>query len=96
MAKERITPCKFYICEGECTEGRESEHSGFCQKCRKYKPRAFEKHVNRKKEELEKVRKKEFKELEWLELEYKLVENMGYKRAIYKEGDKKVKIVDVA
>ena len=67
MAKERITPCKFYICEGECTEGREAEHNGFCQRCRKYKPRAFEKHLNRKKEELEKVRKKEFKELEWLE-----------------------------
>ena len=39
---------------------------------------------------------RDYKSAPSLWLEDKLVENMGYKRAIYKEGDKKVKIVDVA
>lgn len=38
---------------------REAEHNGYCQKCDKYVPRARERHINRKKQELEKIRKNE-------------------------------------
>lgn len=59
MAKDRITPCKFYISFGECNKGREANHSGYCQKCNKYIPRVKEKHINRKKKELEKIKRNE-------------------------------------
>lgn len=59
MAKDRLTPCLFYICKGECKKNREAEHGGYCQKCDKYKPRVREHHVNKKKQKLEKIRKKE-------------------------------------
>lgn len=59
MAKTKETPCKFYICEHECTKGRDAEHSGYCQKCDKYRPRARVRHLNRKKQELQKLREKE-------------------------------------
>jgi hypothetical protein len=59
MAKDRETPCKSYVCEGECKKGREAEHKGYCQRCDKYVPRVKERHINRKKQELEKIRMKE-------------------------------------
>lgn len=59
MAKDRLTPCLFYICKGECEKGRDAEHDGYCQRCDKYKPRAKEHHVNQKKQKLEKIRKRE-------------------------------------
>lgn len=31
MAHDRITPCKFYICKGECSKGRDSDQYGYCQ-----------------------------------------------------------------
>lgn len=57
MAKDRITPCKYYIAFGECSRGREASHNGYCQKCGKYVPRVKERHLNGKKQELEKIRK---------------------------------------
>ena len=39
MAKDRIEPCKFYICEGQCTKNRSASHKTYCQKCSKYVPR---------------------------------------------------------
>lgn len=59
MAKLRETPCKNYICEHECTKGREAEHNGYCQRCNKYEPRAHIKHLNLKKQKLNKIREKE-------------------------------------
>jgi len=59
MAKDRQTPCLHYICAGQCTKGREAEHTGYCQRCDKYRPRAKVRHINQKKEELKKIRKKE-------------------------------------
>lgn len=59
MAKDRITPCSFYICKEECEKGRKAEHHGYCQTCDKYKPRVHEHHINKKKQKLEKIRKKE-------------------------------------
>ena len=60
MAKDRITPCLYYICAGKCTKGREANHYHYCQRCDKYKPRVKERHLNKKKLELENIKKKEF------------------------------------
>lgn len=60
MAKDRETPCMFYICETECSKGRKAEHNGYCQKCDKYVPRVKEKHLNRKKHKLNRIREKEW------------------------------------
>ena len=59
MAHDRIEPCKYYICKGECKKDREADHNGYCQKCDKYYPRVKRRHLNKKKQELEKIRKKE-------------------------------------
>lgn len=59
MSKDRLTPCLYYVCEGTCEKGRESSHKNYCQTCEKYQPRARVKHVNKKKEKLEKIRKNE-------------------------------------
>lgn len=59
MSKDRITPCKSYVCKGECLKGRDADHKGYCQKCDKYDPRVRERHLNKKKQELEKIRRKE-------------------------------------
>lgn len=58
MAKFRETPCKFYVCKGQCEKGKDAEYKGFCQHCTKYVPRAKEKHLNRKKKSIEKERSK--------------------------------------
>lgn len=60
MAKDRITICKNYISEGNpCKTGRIAEHKGYCQKCKQYKPRCREKHLNRKKLKLFKIKQTE-------------------------------------
>ena len=59
MAKDRITVCEYYVCAELCKKGRKADYNGYCQKCDKYKPRAKEKHLNKKKEKLEKIRKAE-------------------------------------
>lgn len=59
MAKDRLTPCKYYLAFGICSKNREADHKGYCQKCSKYEPRTRERHLNRKKQELEKIRKNE-------------------------------------
>lgn len=60
MAKDRITVCAYYKSYGEnCEKGREAEHNGYCQKCDKYKPRVRERHLNKKKQKLDKIRRTE-------------------------------------
>ena len=59
MAKDRETPCLYYVCAGLCTKGRKADHAHYCQKCSKYEPRVRVRHLNKKKQELEKIRKKE-------------------------------------
>lgn len=61
MAKDRLTPCKFYVAKGECRKGREAEHKGYCQKCDKYVPRVRERHLNKKKQKLDKIRRDEYR-----------------------------------
>ena len=53
--KERVIPCKYYVCKGECTKGRNAEHRGYCQHCDKYVARVREKHLNGKKIYLDKL-----------------------------------------
>ena len=59
MAKMREEVCRFYIAFGQCEKGRDASQKGYCQKCSQYEPRARRRHLNRKKQELEKVRKNE-------------------------------------
>ena len=59
MSKDRLTPCVNYVCEHQCTKGKDAQHNGLCQHCRSYKPRARVKHINEKKEKLQKLREKE-------------------------------------
>ena len=58
--KERITPCKHYICEGECSKGREGSHKNYCQRCKLYEARARVKHINLKKQKLDKIKRNDF------------------------------------
>lgn len=60
MARDRETPCRFYVCEGNCEKGREGTHNSYCQRCKLYQARAKVKHLNFKKQKLDKIRKKEF------------------------------------
>ena len=58
--KDRIEPCKFYVCANSpCEKGRDAEHNGYCQHCKLYVPRARIKHLNLKKQKLQKIRRKE-------------------------------------
>lgn len=60
MSKDRLTPCQSYLSENNpCKKGRTAEHNGYCQRCDKYRPRARVHHVNRKKQELQKIKEKE-------------------------------------
>lgn len=59
MAHYRETPCKYYISFGQCTKGRVACHTGCCQHCGKYEPRARVRHINKKKQYLNKVRKED-------------------------------------
>lgn len=60
MAKDRETPCKYYIAKGECKKGRKALHKTYCQHCDKYVPRVRERHINKKKQALEKIRKEDY------------------------------------
>lgn len=55
--KDRETPCLFYICKGSCKKGRKAEHTGYCQRCDIYKPRVRERHLNKKKQYLDKLKR---------------------------------------
>lgn len=38
MAKDREIACENYVCEGECTKGREGTFRHYCQTCSLYRP----------------------------------------------------------
>ena len=52
--KDRLTPCIYYICKGECTKGRNAEQSGICQTCKKYRPRKGFKVIDKRRKEKDK------------------------------------------
>lgn len=56
--KDRETPCKHYVCAGLCTKGRKADHAHYCQRCNKYEPRCKERHINKKKQKLDKIYRK--------------------------------------
>lgn len=60
MAKDRETPCIYYIAKGECKKGRKALHKTYCQHCDKYVPRVRERHINKKKQALERIRKEDY------------------------------------
>lgn len=60
MAHYRETPCKYYVAFGVCKKGREACQSGYCQHCDKYYPRAKVRHINKKKQYNEKIRKQDY------------------------------------
>ena len=60
MAKDRETPCIYYIAKGECKKGRKALHKTYCQHCDKYVPRIRERHKNKKKQALERIRKEDY------------------------------------
>ena len=64
MAKYREVPCKYYIALGQCTKGRAAVHNTYCQHCDKYEPRAKVKSLNRKKQELYKLKVKDKSKME--------------------------------
>ena len=41
------------------SERQKADHAHYCQKCDKYKPRARVRHLNKKKEKLDKIRRNE-------------------------------------
>ena len=59
MAHDREIPCKYYESKGACKKGREAEHLGYCQHCDKYYPRARVRHLNKKKQYLDKLKRNE-------------------------------------
>lgn len=59
MAHYRETPCKYYVAYGECKKNREACQTGYCQRCDKYEPRARVRHLNRKKQTLDRIKQKE-------------------------------------
>lgn len=59
MAHYRETPCEFYICKNSCKKDKKAEHNGLCQTCDKYRPRAKVRHINKKKQYLDKLKRKE-------------------------------------
>lgn len=38
MARDRERACKYYICEGNCSKGRDGTFRDACQTCNKYDP----------------------------------------------------------
>ena len=54
MAKLREEVCLYYIAFGQCQKGREASQKGYCQKCSLYVPRSKTRHLNKKRQELEK------------------------------------------
>ena len=61
MAKVREKPCKFYICEKNCSKGREGTFYHKCQTCNLYIPLAGSKpaRTDKRKEKNNKRNKKE-------------------------------------
>ena len=51
MAKDRLAPCIYYICKGECKKGRNAEQNKTCKNCNKYKPRKNFKIIDKREKE---------------------------------------------
>lgn len=56
MSKDRLAPCQFYICKGECKKGRNAEQNGICQTCQKYRGRKGYKDIGKVKRNKERYK----------------------------------------
>ena len=55
--KDRLEPCLYYICKGECTKGGSAAQRGICQTCKKYRPRKGIKVIDKRRKERDKWHK---------------------------------------
>lgn len=55
---DRLAPCIYYICKGECTKGRIADQKGVCQHCKKYRGRKGFKVIDKRKEQYRKDSKR--------------------------------------
>ena len=60
MAKTRERQCEFYICEGQCSKGREGTFRKACQHCTKYRPKRGTRpaRIDKRRQKMDKMLKK--------------------------------------
>ncbi len=63
MARTREIVCEFYVCEGNCSKGREGTFNKCCQTCNKYRKKAGAKprRVDERNKKMNKITSKEAK-----------------------------------
>ena len=63
MARTRERQCEFYICEGQCSKGREGTFLKQCQTCNKYcaKAGAAPRRTDNRKQKMDKIQKREMR-----------------------------------
>ncbi len=54
--KDRLAPCIYYECKGQCSKGFEAEQKGICQHCNKYQARKGFKIIDKRRKEKEKYK----------------------------------------
>ena len=63
MAKTRERQCEFYICEGQCSKGREGTFLKQCQICNRYRAKAgaAPRRTDKRKQKIKKKQKREMR-----------------------------------
>ena len=63
MARTRERQCEFYICEGQCSKGRERTCLKQCQTCNKYRAKAgaAPRRTDNRKQKMNKIQKREMR-----------------------------------
>ena len=63
MARTRERQCEFYICEGQCSKGREGTFLKQCQTCNKYRAKAGAgpRRTDNRKQKMNKIQKREMR-----------------------------------
>ena len=63
MARTRERQCEFYICEGQCSKGREGTFLKQCQTCNKYRAKAgvAPRRTDNRKQKMNKIQKREMR-----------------------------------
>ena len=63
MARTRERQCEFYICEGQCSKGREGTFLKQCQTCNKYRAKAgaAPRRNDNRKQKMNKIQKREMR-----------------------------------
>lgn len=62
--KTRERQCESYICEGQCSKGREGTFYKYCQKCNKYraKPGSRPARTDNRRKKMERIQRKDNKD----------------------------------